>query len=212
MAYKIRSPLAVDSGGTGVTGWADSYVPVCGGTTATGALQTIPTTNQQQMGWPLRSNGTGVLPSYQSYGYTATSAFMASVGGDQNNVTGDGTPYVVDFTSISQNVGSDFTGNNLYTAPTTGLYYFSVELASTGPYVGTTNIQIELQSSGTGTVLMSTRGAISQGSAAINQAFGAILYLEATHTVSVLFTVSGSTKTASIPGGSSTRFAAIFLG
>ena len=69
MSYKEISPKPVDEGGTGVQS-NTAYAVLCGGTTATGAIQSIAsvgTANQV-----LTSNGAGALPTFQNSSATPT--------------------------------------------------------------------------------------------------------------------------------------------
>lgn len=59
----VGNPLPVSSGGTG-RATATAYAVVCGGTTATGALQSVASVGTT--GQVLTSNGVGALPSMQS--------------------------------------------------------------------------------------------------------------------------------------------------
>ena len=59
----IGNPLPVPSGGTG-RATATAYAVICGGTTATGALQSI--TSAGTTGQVLTSNGVGALPTMQA--------------------------------------------------------------------------------------------------------------------------------------------------
>ena len=59
----IGNPLPVPSGGTG-RATATAYAVICGGTTATGALQSI--TSVGTTGQVLTSNGVGALPTMQA--------------------------------------------------------------------------------------------------------------------------------------------------
>lgn len=62
-AWTSASTLNVSNGGTGVTTLTTAYGVLAAGTTATGALQNIGTGTSGQI---LKSNGPGVLPSFQA--------------------------------------------------------------------------------------------------------------------------------------------------
>jgi hypothetical protein len=62
-AWTSASTLAVSNGGTGQTTLTTAYGVLAAGTTATGALQNIGTGTSGQI---LKSNGPGVLPSFQA--------------------------------------------------------------------------------------------------------------------------------------------------
>ena len=61
----LTSPLLVSSGGTGVSS-NTAYAVLCGGTTATGAVQSIASVGSS--GQVLTSNGAGALPTFQNSG------------------------------------------------------------------------------------------------------------------------------------------------
>jgi len=59
---------------------------------------------------------------------TLQPAFLATQIGDQVNVTGNGTPYTVTFTSVVFDQLSNFDGTSTFTTPFTGKYLFSVNI------------------------------------------------------------------------------------
>lgn len=61
----LTTDLAVTHGGTG-RGTATAYAPICGGTTATGAHQSVASVGTS--GQVLTSNGAGALPTFQNAG------------------------------------------------------------------------------------------------------------------------------------------------
>ena len=56
-------PITVGEGGTGVNSFT-TYVPICGGTTSTGILQSVASIGTTQQ--ILTSNGAGALPTFQT--------------------------------------------------------------------------------------------------------------------------------------------------
>ncbi len=65
--------LIVPFGGSGIASTV-SYAPICGGTTTTGALQSVASVGSS--GQYLTSNGVGVLPSYQAFPSLGTSPLI----------------------------------------------------------------------------------------------------------------------------------------
>lgn len=63
MAYKQRTVLPVEEGGTGASSFT-AYAVVCAGTTDTGAFQSVSGTGTS--GQVLTCNGTSALPSWQA--------------------------------------------------------------------------------------------------------------------------------------------------
>lgn len=101
----ITLPLPVSDGGTG-TSSATAYAVLCGGTTSTGAHQSIAGVGTS--GQVLTSNGAGALPTFQ--------ANAASTGAAKAWVNFDGTGTVAirtsfNVTSITDNGTGDYTVN-----------------------------------------------------------------------------------------------------
>lgn len=75
-------PIPVTAGGTGIATGTTAYVPICAGTTATGAFQ--PVASAGSSGQLLTSNGASSLPTYQAAAggaqiATATASSSASI-------------------------------------------------------------------------------------------------------------------------------------
>lgn len=73
----LTNPLAVTSGGTGLSTATTAYGVVCAGTVATGAFQVL--NSLGTAGQVLTSNGAGVLPSWQAGGSGSGVATVQSV-------------------------------------------------------------------------------------------------------------------------------------
>lgn len=129
--------------------------------------------------------------------------FVAYKSSATANVTGDGTLYTVIFDSTVSNVGAAYnTGTGIFTAPNTGLYYFSATVDPTTFLVTHTTAQMQLI------------GSVNQYSFAIVNPFnvsngannncqlsGSIaIPMTAGDTMKVTVTVSGGTKTCSVYG------------
>lgn len=67
-AINTANPIAVSSGGLG-TSSLTAYTPLCGGTTSTGAVQSVSSTGSS--GAVLVSGGASALPTFTSYGTSA---------------------------------------------------------------------------------------------------------------------------------------------
>jgi hypothetical protein len=146
----------------------------------------------------LNSNGTGNYPSFKSL-----PAFSAKVNSAQNNVTGDGTGFLVPFTNVLFNIGSNFDGTSTFTAPVTGIYEFGFNLTLTGVAVAHTFATFNMAVTGDGTsspqvnigVLATTTGT------QVNLPFSNLVTLAAGGTMTLTVAVSGSTKTVNVVSG-----------
>lgn len=78
MSYKRRSPIPIVEGGTGDQSLT-SYAVLCGGTTTTGAIQSI--AGVGTLGQVLTSNGAAALPTFQAGG-------INTLAGDTGSATG----------------------------------------------------------------------------------------------------------------------------
>jgi hypothetical protein len=81
MAYKRNSGIPMDEGGTGNTTMT-AYAVVCGGTTPTGALQSV--SGLGSAGQILTSNGAAALPTFQA----APASGIGTLNGDSGSATG----------------------------------------------------------------------------------------------------------------------------
>ena len=68
----VTGTLPVTNGGTGIAS-TTAYAVICGGTTSTGALQSVASVGTA--GQVLTSNGAGALPTYQNAAGGADAAF-----------------------------------------------------------------------------------------------------------------------------------------
>lgn len=99
----LSSALPVDSGGTGATS-ATSYAVLCGGTSSTGAFQSVASVGTA--GQVLTSNGAGTLPTFQTLQQGNIVAWV--------NFNGTGTPAINasgNVSSITDNGTGDYTLN-----------------------------------------------------------------------------------------------------
>jgi hypothetical protein len=198
MAYKPRI-LNVADGGSGRSS-ATAYAVKCGGTTATGAEQSIASVGTA--GQVLTSNGAGALPTMQTLP-SSLSSFSAYLASTQNNVTGDGTIYTLGTgatLTILDNTGSNFTTSGVYTAPATGLYFLSVTCRIDGLTVSNTQSRLDIVTTGR-TFLGNTIGSGARTAAnAIQMQNCQLVQMNATDTATFQVSANGSTLTVDVAG------------
>lgn len=89
----LSSALPVSSGGTGVTS-ATAYAVLCGGTTSTGALQSVASVGTS--GQVLTSNGAGALPTFKTLNTLSTVPTVQTfTSGSGTYTTPAGVKYIV---------------------------------------------------------------------------------------------------------------------
>jgi hypothetical protein len=81
--------------------------------------------------------------------FTSTGQPMFSARGlsAQNNVTGNGTNYTMQFTTVDKNISSDFDGTSTYTAEVDGMHHFSAQIALSGTTTAAQDLTIKLVTS-----------------------------------------------------------------
>ena len=211
-ADPVYGTAVVSGGGTGVTS-NTAYAVLCGGTTSTGAIQSIASVGTS--GQVLTSNGAGALPSFSTY---SSLGFSVYANANLSNVTGDGTFYQVVYNTTIRNDGTMYnTGTGLVTIPRAGLWLFN----AIGDGRGFTSAAFT-----TASMLFEINAGPQAGNQSINPIvfanngqfiFGiSILYqMSLNDTIAVRYTASGSTKTISLFSATSsflTRFSGIFIG
>lgn len=193
---QLPLPLTVINGGTGVVS-NTSYSVLCGGTSGTGAIQSVASVGSA--GQVLTSNGAGALPTFQGYcGFSVnTSAYI-------NDVTGDGTVYTIPFNTVIIDSNSGYnTGTGIYTIPKTGIYHFSSLVLINDLTASHTNMDLNLVFS-TGKYFVggvcSPANVRNSTTALCATVFG-IISLSANDTVKVTITVYNGTKVVNVGGG-----------
>lgn len=149
----VSGTLPVTNGGTNATSFT-AYAVICGGTTSTGALQSVASVGTA--GQVLTSNGAGALPTFQTL--TASIAFKSGEAGragdaaSGNQVIAHGlgtTPSIVKFTAWKNQPNS---GSNVVSAQAYGTYNGT---DTVGIYE-TTNSTISTAANGTSTTYIVT--------------------------------------------------------
>lgn len=124
-----NTDVTVDQGGTG-RGTATAYAVLCGGTTATGAHQSIASVGTS--GQVLTSNGAGALPTFQDAGGGFTSGFKA-YRSTSNQSIGSGSTKVQLNAEIFDNDGEfDPTTNYRFTSANGGTYQINASITFDG--------------------------------------------------------------------------------
>lgn len=126
-------------------------------------------------------------------------AFLAGAGSVQNNVTGDGTKYIVDFTSVQFDRNSDYDGTNTFTAPVDGRYFFYASMTYTNFSSSANNVNTfflinSVEDQGT---TYGNAGAIS-ANASISTQISGFFELNALDTVQIQTQVNGGSKIVDI--------------
>lgn len=207
----VGGTLVVSNGGTGVTS-NTAYSVLCGGTTTTGAIQSVASVGTS--GQVLTSNGASALPTFQTYVPTA-SGFVAYASANLSSVTGDGTFYLVQFNSTTRNNGTMFaTGTGLATVPNSGLWFFNA----------TVDIRLIVSANVECALLFEVNGSAQNGNVIVNPfttvgsggrlalTSSCFINLSATNTVGVRLQVSGNASKNIRLAGSGTSLLTSFSG
>lgn len=214
MAYKRTSPLPIIEGGLGSSSLT-AYSVLAGGTTSTSAVQSV--SGLGVSGQVLTSQGAASLPLWSSVIGTAT-GFIAYKSATTNNVTGNSTVYTVICDTATHNDGSNYnTSTGIYTAPTTGLYFFSgvvllanVSSAYAGASTQLTTTTLNYQQS-----VLNPGSGITVGGSEITLIINSLAFMNTGDTASFSVSVSGSTQTVSAVGNAGTAltsFGGVLLG
>lgn len=155
-------------------------------------------------GTALFNNSTVKIDSTGRQTNTTQPAFLVNLASNLSNKTGDGTVYtmVFDHTVFDQNSNITLSGTT-FTAPVTGRYALQVGLFVSGMTSSDTDLRITLITTGSaGNVFFVRINPSSVNTAGFFSGGGSIIVpLSATQTAQVTLTVSGSTKTVGLLGG-----------
>lgn len=92
----LATPVSVANGGTGIA-TATAFAPLFGGTTSTGAFQSV---SLGTSGWVLTSNGAGALPTFQAAAAGGATIALDNLAATQVNAD------IIPGVSITRNLGS----------------------------------------------------------------------------------------------------------
>lgn len=153
---------------------------------------------------------TGRYTNLVQYKSTVQPSFLSYNSASINTVTGDGTNYTVIWDAEIFDQNSNFnTGTGTFTAPVTGRYLLTSQILMNDMGVLFTGSNIALIASNRNTTF--NRGVASAGAQQAIMVTN-IVDMDAADTCSVLFNVSGSTKTIDVQQGSSTDLRCFFSG
>jgi len=133
--------------------------------------------------------------------------FLATQLADQTNVTGDATQYTMTFTDVITNVGSGFDGTSTFTAPNTGLYYFTVNLYAENLVTATNQIIQLITTAATYRIFEGQWFPISQSAGTLLiSTYSMIANMSSGDTATIAFTSTGASKTVSVAGATNAGF------
>jgi hypothetical protein len=121
----------------------------------------------------------------------------------QNNVTGDGTSYLVHFPSVFTDQSSSYNaGTNLYTVPVTGTYYIGVTMFVSGVSASHTTGEILIRVNGVDTYDMIHCNFANYADPSGDASFSPSLMINASagDTLGVAIHVSGGAKSVNVGG------------
>jgi len=196
----------VAGGGTGVAS-TTAYAVLCGGTTSTGALQSIAGVGTS--GQVLTSNGAGALPTFQAAGGGGSSTYFSAAltNNAYANSTGDGTQInAVIFDTVNRNTGSAYNNSTgVFTAPSNDFYFFNAVLlfSNINPALNLVFNMFIYSSIFIARVEVSAANmAAASDSGRLIYSMGGGYYLTAGTQVQVGLNVTGSSKTVNVVGQS----------
>ena len=126
-------------------------------------------------------------------------AFSASLSADVANATGDGTAYTIAFNTEQYDQGGDFAANT-FTAPVAGRYRFNYTISVDDLLVGHTKMEVTV---GGRMVERCNPFAIADSDGFCLMSGSVDLSLAASATVTMVVTITGSTKTVTVKGTTS---------
>jgi len=138
-------------------------------------------------------------------------AFSARAGAAQLNVTGDGTPYTVQFATELVDQNNDFDGTSTFTAPVTGIYQINAAVRMTGLTVAMTTGEMNIITTPATFVNTLNVGAARSGGNQYTFKNSVIVPLTATDTVTVTIDISGGLIVADVVNAASTFFSGALI-
>lgn len=196
--YATINPIPVTDGGTNATSFT-AYGVVCGGTTSTGTLQSL--SSLGTTGQLLTSNGTGVLPSFQTYTGSSSVVTLGTItSGTWNGSIITGT---YGGTGVNNGIKTITLGGNLVTSGSSSLTLTTtgttnVTLPTSGTLVAGTVTQYNVLVGGASSTIASigpgTAGQVLQsGGSSANPAYSTATYPTTTTANQILYSSSANT-------------------
>lgn len=122
----------------------------------------------------------------------------------QNDVTGDGTTYTIQFSTEIYDQNNNWDGTSTFTAPYTGRYYFTCNIAQGQLGAAHTTSQIQCVASNRSLSVLACAGGAMRSAANVLVISGStFMDMDAADTATFTITVTGSTKTVDVIVGSS---------
>jgi hypothetical protein len=120
------------------------------------------------------------------------------------NVTGDSTDYTILFDNIVFDQDSNFnTGTGVFTAPVTGRYYFSVQIAVANMNISMTAAYFQVSCTSRAFLFYNCNPYAISNSGSAGLVGSSFVDMAATDTLHVHIAIAGSTKTVTLVGNSS---------
>lgn len=133
-------------------------------------------------------------------------AFLAVLASTLSNVTGDGTQYTVVFDTEVFDQNNNFNGTTTFTAPVNGVYFFTAQLLLGGLTASFTGMNVAITTTARNYLGAQCNPGVQRDGAS-NQMTASVTCLAnmtAGQTATLNISVSGSTKTISLPTGGAT--------
>jgi hypothetical protein len=133
-------------------------------------------------------------------------AFLAVLASTLSNVTGDGTTYTVVFDTTVTNQSSSWNGSTTFTAPVTGLYFLTAQLLVGSLTASFTGMYIAITTTARNYLGAQCNPGVQRDGVSnqMTATLTCLANMTAGDTAILKISVSGSTKTISLPTGGAT--------
>lgn len=164
----------------------------------------ITTTNSATL-TPSSGTEIAVCTTSGEWTYPAQPVFQVNLSTDNNNVTGAGTTYTIQFDTERYDVGSNFnTGTYTFTAPVTGKYEFNVECRYNNLTSAMTFVELDIVTSNQTYTFSRQHGTITANSGIQGSV---IADMDNSDTCTIAITIyNGAGDTADLPSTSGVNF------
>ena len=187
LEYALTTPVSIADGGTNATSF-----------TQTNGIVTYNGTSLVNYAGPQ-------IDSSGRYTNSTQPAFLAYASSADNNVTGDGTAFVIgsgNALTIVANRGSNFTAQGVFTAPVTGLYQFNSSIRTNNQGVAATSFIIQIVTSNGvySSPILNPSSLPEPSSNSICLNLSILADMDVNDTATLRITISGTTKTIGVAG------------